>query len=246
MRWVPEWLGEYYSKLFLKFGEGYFSAEECKETVGKSLSSVRVALSKLTREGYLLRRREGRRAFYRCRDPYELIMAMNLNFRIPQKEYSPLALRLVSESLKLLGDDLLSLVLYGSIARGSAHECSDMDVLLVGRELPERFARRVEYLYPIKKGCREVTIDLWKDEGIYCNVQLYPLLPRGLEEFRPLFLDITTDGRLLFDRNGLMEAKIEEWRDRLSEMGAKRVSLPGGSWYWVLKPEIEHGEVVEI
>ena len=244
MRWVPRWLGECYVKLFLEYGEKPFSSEACQRNLHKGMNSVRVALSKLAKEGYLVKERVGRRVLYRCLDPYKVVLRVEGLVKIPQQEYSPLAEEFVSESLKFLGDDLLGIVLYGSIARGEANENSDMDVLLVARDLPGSFATRVEYLYPMKRSCRDAQIELWREKAIYCSIQIYPLLPDELEVFRPLFLDITTDGKVLFDRVGLMEEKLEEWRRKLSEVRARKVVLPNRSWYWDLG--VEREEVVEI
>lgn len=38
---------------------------------------------------------------------------------------------------------------------------------------------------------------------------------------------------------------LEDLKRRLEELGAKRVWV-GDKWYWVLKPDIKFGEVVEI
>ncbi|KXA98591.1 hypothetical protein AKJ39_01520 [candidate division MSBL1 archaeon SCGC-AAA259J03] len=155
-----------------------------------------------------------------------------------------MARELVTESLKFLGDDLVSIVLYGSIARGEAEEDSDMDVLVVAHDLPSSFSERVEHLYPVKKACQSTRVELWEEEGVYCTIQVYPLSPDETEDLRPLFLDVTTDGKLLFDRNGFMEDRLERWRKRLSELGARKVNLPDGSWFWDLNAE--DGEVVEV
>lgn len=237
MRWVPEWLGSSFARLSMEYGKGYFSAEEAQGTLGMPLGTVRVVLSKLSREEYLEKRREGRKVLYRCVDPYEVILRVGGDISIPQDDYVPLARDLVAESLKLLGEDLVSIVLYGSIARGEADENSDMDVLIVARNLPSEFSERVGGLYPIKRACQGTRMHLWEEEGIYCSIQIYPLSPEELDDFRPIFLEVTADGRLLFDRRGFMKKKLKEWRERLSELGARRVQLPDGSWYWDLNPE---------
>lgn len=244
MRWVPEWLGNSFIRLFAEYGENYFSAEEAQKTLGKPLSSVRVALSKLSREKYLRKKRKGKNVVYKCTDPYEVVLRVGGDIPIPQDDYTSLARELVTESLKLLGDDLISIVLYGSIARGEAHENSDMDVVIVASNLPRGFSERVDKLYPIKKACQGAKIRLWEGKRIYCSIQIYPLLPEELDDFRPIFLDITTDGRLLFDRRNFMEKKLDEWRERLSKLGARKINLPDGSWYWDLNPE--GGEAVEV
>jgi hypothetical protein len=244
MRWVPRWLGETYTTLFLEYGEDSFSSTDCQKTLGKTMSSTRVSLSKLAREGYLVKERKGRKILYTCIDPYKSLVKIEGLPSIPQTEYIPLLEEFVSEALRSLRDDLVGMILYGSIARGDADENSDMDILLVAEGLPERFTGRIEHLYPIKQRCRDIQIRLWRERGIYCNIQLYPLSPEELEGFRPLFLDITTDGIVVFDRSGLTEKRLNKWRKKLSKRGAKKVVLPDGHWYWDLG--VQKGEVLEI
>lgn len=47
---------------------------------------------------------------------------------------------------KALGDDLISVVLFGSHARNEADEASDWDVLIIARNLPERLLGRYRLL----------------------------------------------------------------------------------------------------
>lgn len=47
---------------------------------------------------------------------------------------------------KALGDDLISVVLFGSRARNEADEASDWDVLIIARNLPERLLERYRLL----------------------------------------------------------------------------------------------------
>jgi hypothetical protein len=62
----------------------------------------------------------------------------------------------------------------------------------------------------------------------------------------PLYLDLTTDARLLLDRGGFFAGVLDGLRARMRELGTRRVELPGGGWYWDLKPGMRVGEVVEL
>ncbi len=246
MRWIPEWLGTCYARLFAEFGSESFSSGEAARILGKGGSYVRVVLSKLSREGYLSKEKKGSEMTYRCAGPYEVVLKVVGSIDLPQRQHIALALRLVCESLRVLGDDLVSVVVYGSVARGEARKNSDMDVLLVARNLPRTFYDRAALIYPVKRGCRDIQTDLWRREGIHCSIQIYPVLPEELDDFRPLFLDIATDGRLLFDRRRFMEQKLAGWRTRLAEIGAKKVKLPDGRWYWDLVPRRSESRAVEL
>jgi len=43
-----------------------------------------------------------------------------------------------------------------------------------------------------------------------------------------------------------MENVLRRLSERLKELGSRRVYLPDGSWYWILKPTIKRGEILEI
>ena len=54
------------------------------------------------------------------------------------------------------------------------------------------------------------------------------------------------DAVLILDRGSLFEDVLAGMRERMRELGSRRVHLPDGSWYWDLKPDFRWGDVVEI
>ena len=50
---------------------------------------------------------------------------------------------------------------------------------------------------------------------------------------------------MLYDKDMFFETILERLRKMLKELGAKRIWV-GDKWYWMLKPDIRFGEVVEI
>jgi len=63
--------------------------------------------------------------------------------RIRQREYLPLISEVLASLLKTYGGRLNSVVLYGSVARGTARENSDLDILAVIEGLSENFSERI-------------------------------------------------------------------------------------------------------
>jgi len=53
------------------------------------------------------------------------------------------------------------------------------------------------------------------------------------------------DAVVLYDKDMFFETILERLRKMLKELGAKRIWV-GDKWYWMLKPDIRFGEVVEI
>lgn len=117
-----------------------------------------------------------------------------------------------------LGDNLLSVVLFGSRARGEAHEGSDWDILVVARDLPERTLERAfllkRMLPPEHRG--EVS-----------------LLSRTPEEFMAglpdLYLDIALDGVILYDTGDYVAERLEFLRALIRRKGRAGSDLALGT-----------------
>ena len=58
-------------------------------------------------------------------------------------------------------------------------------------------------------------------------------------------LDILFEGIILYD-TGILRNRLEILRKRLDELGAKRITLADGTWYWDLKPDWKPGEVITL
>jgi predicted nucleotidyltransferase len=139
-----------------------------------------------------------------------------------------------------MGERLVSLVLFGSVARGDAREGSDIDLLVVADGFPRSLADR-----------RHPLLEAW--EAARSRVELpaatWNLVTKSREEaahHSPLYLDMVEDGLLLFDRDAFFETILARMRDRMTALGSRRVFLHDGSWYWDLKPDFRWGENVEI
>jgi len=139
-----------------------------------------------------------------------------------------------------LGDRLLSLVLFGSVARRQARPTSDIDLVVVAEGLPRSLADRRRPLleaWERLRAARALPSMQWN---------LVVKSPAEARFHSPLFLDIVEDGILLLDRGGLFESVLSAMRERMCALGSRRVYLADGSWYWDLKPDFRFGEVVEI
>lgn len=142
-------------------------------------------------------------------------------------------------------DNLVSVVLFGSVARGEAGELSDVDLLIVCEELPgsrwKRYALFNQALAALKGRLEDLAREHYHPE-------FRPILKTRAEaEARtPLYLDMVEDARVLYDRDGFFSGVLDGLRRRLAQLGARRVYLEDGSWYWDLKPDYRFGEIFEI
>lgn len=142
--------------------------------------------------------------------------------------------------MALLGPRLISLALFGSVARGTAHEASDIDLLVVMEDLPRSLRER-----------RQVLLAEWSRLEARQRVgpvewNLVVKTPEEARAHSPLYLDLVEEGILVVDRNGFFESVLSAMRARMRELGSRRVFMPDGTWYWDLKPDFRFGDNVEI
>lgn len=143
---------------------------------------------------------------------------------------------------EVYGERLRTVAVFGSAGRDTARPDSDLDLLLVADPLPKGRMRRVEEFAAVEKRLGEL---LPPEAGT--APPLSPVL-KTTEEVghgSPLFLDMTEDARILFDRMGFFARELDRLRERLAHLGARRVWL-GNAWYWDLKPDYRPGDVFEL
>ncbi len=160
----------------------------------------------------------------------------------PLKEpYSEL-LKEFLDTLKIYFD-LVSFVVYGSVARGNAKKDSDVDLLIIADNLPDRYERFRTFDKAEEKILEKIK-ELRK-EGYY--VFFSPVIKSREEAglITPLYLDMVEDAVVLYDKDEFFTKVIGKLKKRLNELGAERIRL-GRKWYWRLKKDYRFGEVVKI
>ncbi len=155
---------------------------------------------------------------------------------------------LLAEALKAAqahyGERLVTLAVFGSVARRSQRPDSDIDLLLICDPLPPGRMRRMEEFREIEDRLQPILGSL-EQEGI--STSLSPILktPAEVQRGGPIYLDLVEDARLLYDRDGFFRVFLDRLRDRLRKLGARRI-WRGNAWYWDLKPDFKPGDVFEI
>ena len=141
----------------------------------------------------------------------------------------------------LYGARLVACAVYGSVGRGTPREDSDVDFLIVARDLPVGRVARVEEFLPVEARLESMLAGAQAGPGA---IALSPVFktPEELAAGSPLLLDMVEDARLLYDPEGVLRRCLDRLQSRLQELGARRVPH-GGGWYWELKPDLEPGEV---
>lgn len=160
--------------------------------------------------------------------------------------YDAAVARAVTECRSFFADKLRSLALFGSVARGNPRPTSDVDLLAILDDAPPLGHARVAYLYPLIRAI-ETSPEFrpLRADGRYASLSIIVRTVRELHPTPWLLLDLVEDAVLLAD-DGTLAAKLDALRRRLGELGARRVWLPDGSWYWDLKPDLRVGESFDL
>jgi len=162
------------------------------------------------------------------------------------KEYMNYINILVGSLKRHLKGNLTSVVLFGSVARGEAGEGSDIDLLVVAKKFGNS-GSRFEIFNEIEKDLRtSKEYQELKDMKFGTLICPVPLKPEEIKKNPPILLDLVTDGIIMYDKDNFMRDWITNLKNRLEEMGARKIFLGKGRWYWDLKPDYKLGEVVEI
>jgi len=152
--------------------------------------------------------------------------------------------KLLSLLLEVFGENPVSLVVFGSVARGDYRRDSDIDLLLVVKNLPKGRFRRVE-LFEKAEEKLEKDLNALFDKGYYISFSPIIKTPEEASKISPLYLDMVEDAVIVYDRNGFFEKILLRLKRKLEELGAERVWM-GKKWYWRLKRNYSFGEEIVI
>jgi len=161
--------------------------------------------------------------------------------RLQYEDYRALLNQLVQLLRARLGDRLTSVVLYGSVARGTATPQSDVDLLVIMRDAPSNYFARLDPL-----------LEAWQILEEKPGSRRFPplsflvLSEEEANQNRYIFLDMIEEGIILHDRGDYFARRLEALKERLTALGSRRVCLEDGTWYWDLKPDLVLGEVFEL
>lgn len=159
--------------------------------------------------------------------------------------YETLLKEILDEIRRYFDKNLVSVVLYGSLARGEVKKDSDIDLLIISENLPKERSRRQDMFMELEKESDEEIKRIYEKWGCYPYIS--PIL-KTREEARnlsPLYLDMVTDAKILYDKDDFFKEILEKLRMELDSLNAKKIKV-GKKWYWDLKPDYKFGEVISI
>ncbi|WP_449463069.1 nucleotidyltransferase domain-containing protein [Tardisphaera miroshnichenkoae] len=158
-----------------------------------------------------------------------------------QEPYASITDKLLEALKRHFGDNLISVVVFGSVARGDNRKDSDLDVLIVAKGLPEGQLERSKLFDEVEK---ELGDELAAASAKGFSVEISPIMktPEEADGFSALYMDLTEDALILYDKGGFFSKVLEREREVLRKLGYERVRL-GKAWYW-RKRDYREGEVI--
>nr|MDO8135600.1 nucleotidyltransferase domain-containing protein [Candidatus Njordarchaeum guaymaensis] len=157
--------------------------------------------------------------------------------------YDPLIQEFLSKVKQLCKSNLISVVLFGSVARGKGKKESDIDFLIILQDASDDHYERLKPFVDIELGMRKnASYQRYLREGLMPCLSYLILSKREADENQYVFLDMVEDSIVLFDSSNYFKGRLSALKKRLSSLGSKKVLLEDGSWYWDLKPDLKLGE----
>jgi predicted nucleotidyltransferase len=101
----------------------------------------------------------------------------------------------VADCKKMFGRGLVCVVLFGSVARGTATKRSDMDFLVVARSLPDRTMERHRLFHGLR-------VKYLLDRGVRPSVIALTPGDMRTDPVNPLFYGLLTGYNVLYERDG--------------------------------------------
>ncbi|KKK69825.1 hypothetical protein LCGC14_2930150 [marine sediment metagenome] len=158
------------------------------------------------------------------------------------KDYLYNFVRLLKENYK---EDLISIILFGSVARGKWNNESDIDLFIIfSNKSSIRTAINNQLKKIISDYERKTKLKNSKDNRLFSTIQDISLLLKDLNTFRTIFYDIAMDGIILFDRNQTGFHFLKKIKKRIEEKGLKRVFIKENDYYW--ERNVKFGEIIEL
>jgi predicted nucleotidyltransferase len=126
-----------------------------------------------------------------------------------------------------LGNNLVSMILFGSRARGDAREAGDYDLFIVAKGLPAKPFRRLLFIRSPLKGQFEE------------RLSIIAKTPEEVQStFPSFFLDLALDGIILFDRDDFFRDMQKKTKEIIAQAGLQRKKENGGHyWEWKRPPK---------
>lgn len=141
---------------------------------------------------------------------------------------------------------LNSVCIYGSAVRGGLKKGSDIDFLVVLKEIKKSYSKRIKDIIPLLDAIYS-TVEFIEIEkiGLSWQPSFLVLSVEEIKKHPAILIDISQEGIILEDKDDTLKDELNKVGRRLKELGSIKKVTPHG-YYWLLKPGIKPGEVIKI
>lgn len=246
--WIPRWVGEPYARLYEEFRIKTFGLRDALKVLSNgNVEMVKAVFSKLHKESLLIVFKRSRPRLYRLMDPETFIALASGRINkvvIPQERY----LKLIYDCCKALMESvaLTSLAVYGSVARGTAGNTSDLDLFVVSNDFKGTLGERIDFLMETIGKRVYPEIEFLRENGLHTFLSLYPLRKSEAEKLPLIMLDMVDDAKMVYDENDFLKEQLLKLKLKLLGLKAKRVYVKKDEWYWDLCPNYKPLEAVPL
>jgi predicted nucleotidyltransferase len=141
--------------------------------------------------------------------------------RLPERTRRHLA-DLVAELARVLGRDLVSVVVHGSAVRGGFRDnSSDVDLLVILADDRTEHLRAISNALILARAAARIEAMLVREDELHVSADVFPLLYRDIQQGHALLHGRDVLGALVFDAEHLrlrIEQELREARIRLRRM----------------------------
>ena len=137
--------------------------------------------------------------------------------------YKPLLDCFVASVQETFDSAVLSVVLYGSVARGNATTESDVDLLLVLEKAPPVFRERIQLLLPILRHLRhQACWEALVAQRIFPSPNVVILSREEADQNLPLYLDMIEEARILLGSRAFFSPALRQVTGQAAAIGCPK------------------------
>ncbi len=144
-------------------------------------------------------------------------LAQEYSIRTLHPKQAEIIEKLFNRIIEFYGDNLVSLAVFGSFARGEPKLNSDIDILIIlerkegiGKEI-QRFQEHIERV--VEEGLQE----LYEIHGINMEISPFILSYEDAKYFNPIYLDMVEHSIIIFDRDNFLKRILEKMREKMDQ-----------------------------
>ncbi len=124
---------------------------------------------------------------------------------------------IIEEMKRYFGSELVSVVLFGSQARGTADEHSDIDLVVIVEGMSPEWGEQKEIILELKTSPKLTALP------VSIILKSPDVVKASLDTIQPLLFGILKSYRVLYDPEGFFETQAQIYRERMQEWDVQEI-----------------------